>query len=237
MLRKGTAYKPSLFFQGIKFNKWGEIMKSYSFQLIDVSLRKVAAVLLVAGIFAFSGPVIGQEEDAGNEQETSKAKQAATDSSTDKSAAGLPAMMSVEYIAQFCEAWNADELMTKGLADSEWVDNDGDKGFKIIQLYRRDCQDSPHVEMQFERQDNKAICVYAGKVENPVLDRGSDYEMYADTRRWIEIGNGDYGPLKAMMFGRLKFKGPKIEAMGNMGPFKNFLLLFGRFPSNTTVCP
>jgi putative sterol carrier protein len=145
--------------------------------------------------------------------------------------------MSVEYIGQFCDAWNADELMTKGLADSEWVDNDGDKGFKIIQLYRLDCPDSPHVEMQFERQDDKAICVYAGKVENPDLDRSADYEMFAETKRWLEIGNGDYGPMKAMMFGRLKFKGPKIEAMGNMGPFKNFLLLFGHFPSDPTVCP
>jgi putative sterol carrier protein len=146
-------------------------------------------------------------------------------------------MMSVAYIEQFCDAWNDDELMTKGLADSEWVDNDGDKGFKIIQLYRLDCPDSPHVEMQFERQDGKALCVYAGKVENPDLDRSADYEMFANTKRWIEIGNGDYGPMKAMMFGRLKFKGPKIEAMGNMGPFKNFLLLFGHFPSDTTVCP
>ncbi len=216
-------------------------MKSHSFQLLDVSLKKVAAVLIVSGIGAFSGPVFGQEKAADPQQDTKQgteqAEQAATESTTDKPSAELPAMMSVEYIKQFCDAWNADELMTKGLADSEWVDNDGDKGFKIIQLYRKDCPDSPHVEMQFERQDNKAMCVYAGKVENPDLDRSADYEMFADTDRWIEIGNGDYGPMKAMMFGRLKFKGPKIEAMGNMGPFKNFLLLFGHFPSDPTICP
>ena len=176
-------------------------------------------------------------------EETSVDADATAETSTDtdatavQPAAKLPALMSIEYIKQFCDAWNADELMTKGLADSEWIDNDGDKGFKIIQLYRNDCPDSPHVEMQFERQNNKAMCVYAGKVENPELDRSADYEMYADTNRWIEIGNGDYGPMKAMMFGRLKFKGPKIEAMGNMGPFKNFLLLFGHFPSDPTVCP
>lgn len=220
-------------------------MKSYSFQLIDVSLKKIAAVLMVSGIFAFSGTVFGQTKVAEKKQDQKKTEQAAAEATAgpsagsvaDRPAGDLPAMMSVDYIKQFCDAWNADELMTKGLADSEWIDNDGDKGFKIIQLYRRDCPDSPHVEMQFERQDNKAICVYAGKVENPDLDRSADYEMFADTRRWIEIGNGDYGPLKAMMFGRLKFKGPKIEAMGNMGPFKNFLLLFGHFPSDPTVCP
>lgn len=206
---------------------------------------KALAVLTISSMFAFSAAAFAQETSAvknkDEKQSVPAAPEVAADTSADvaaeKSAGNLPPMMSVEYIKQFCAAWNADELMTKGLADSEWVDNDGDKGFKIIQLYRKDCPDSPHVEMQFERQDNKAMCVYAGKVENPELDRRADYEMFADTRRWIEIGNGDYGPMKAMMLGRLKFKGPKIEAMGNMGPFKNFLLLFGYFPSDTSVCP
>ena len=220
-------------------------MKKYCFVLNSFSLKKILTVFAVSSMFAFSGTVFGQEADAEMKTDQNQTEQAvpeaAADTSTDtpvvKPDGDYPPMMSIEYIKQFCAAWNADELMTKGLADSEWVDNDGDKGFKIIQLYRNDCPDSPHVEMQFERQDDKAMCVYAGKVENPELDRRADYEMYADTNRWIEIGNGDYGPMKAMMFGRLKFKGPKIEAMGNMGPFKNFLLLFGYFPSDPTVCP
>jgi len=211
------------------------------------SLRLLATLLAASGMLVLSATAYAQQDEnikaapVQAEQPAGEAAEKATETSSDtmaaKPAGDLPAMMSVEYIKQFCAAWNADELMTKGLADSEWVDNDGDKGFKIIQLYRNDCPDSPHVEMQFERQDNKAMCVYAGKVENPELDRSADYEMFADTKRWIEIGNGDYGPMKAMMFGRLKFKGPKIEAMGNMGPFKNFLLLFGKFPSDPTICP
>jgi hypothetical protein len=28
-----------------------------------------------------------------------------------------------------------------------------------------------------------------------------------------------------------------MEAMGNMGPFANFLLLVGKVPSETTACP
>lgn len=211
------------------------------------SLRVLATLLAATGMLAVSAAAYGQQDESMKaepvqaEKPAGEAAEKATEVSSEtmaaKPAGDLPAMMSVDYIKQFCDAWNADDLMTKGLADSEWVDNDGDKGFKIIQLYRNDCPDSPHVEMQFERQDNKAMCVYAGKVENPELDRSADYEMYADTSRWIEIGNGDYGPMKAMMFGRLKFKGPKIEAMGNMGPFKNFLLLFGKFPSDPTICP
>ncbi len=215
-------------------------MKAFSLLLGKYSLRTAVSVLAMSGMFIFSGTVYGQQGETEKKQDMSKAEaeaKALADTAAAQPAGGLHPLMSVAYIGQFCDAWNADELMTKGLADSEWVDNDGDKGFKIIQLYRKDCPDSPHVEMQFERQDNKAMCVYAGKVENPDLDRSADYEMFADTKRWIEIGNGDYGPMKAMMFGRLKFKGPKIEAMGNMGPFKNFLLLFGHFPSDPTVCP
>ena len=221
----------------------GEIMKIPSFIKPFGSLQVLATLLAVTGMFAISATAYGQQDENKKaeqmqiEKPAGEAAEKSSDTMAAKPAGELPAMMSIEYIKQFCDAWNADELMTKGLADSEWVDNDGDKGFKIIQLYRNDCPDSPHVEMQFERQDNKAMCVYAGKVENPELDRSADYEMYADTKRWIEIGNGDYGPMKAMMFGRLKFKGPKIEAMGNMGPFKNFLLLFGKFPSDPTICP
>ena len=178
------------------------------------------AAILATGCLLLSATASGQSDD------TKKAS----------SSAGDVVYMSVPYIKKFCDSWNEDELLTVGLADSEWVDNDGDKGFKIIQLYRRDCPDSDPVEMQFERQGDKAMCVYAGKVENPDLDRSADYEMFADTKRWIEMGNGEYGPMKGMMFGRLKFKGPKMEAMGNMGPFKNFLLMFGA-PGDTSKCP
>jgi hypothetical protein len=40
-----------------------------------------------------------------------------------------------------------------------------------------------------------------------------------------------------MMFGRLGFDGPMGEAMGNMGPFANFLLLVGKVPADTSACP
>lgn len=185
------------------------------------SLARRASAFLAAGCLLVSGAALGQSDES---------KPAASVASSDT------IYMSVEYIKKFCNAWNEDELLTVGLANSEWIDNDGDKGFKIIQLYRRDCPDSEPVEMQFERQDDKAMCVYAGKIENPELDRSADYEMFADTQRWVEMGAGEYGPMKGMMFGRLKFKGPKMEAMGNMGPFKNFLLMFGA-PGDTSKCP
>ncbi|HRE15331.1 MAG TPA: SCP2 sterol-binding domain-containing protein, partial [Usitatibacteraceae bacterium] len=69
------------------------------------------------------------------------------------------------------------------------------------------------------------------------LDGDADYLMTADTRRWLEMGRGEYGPMRAMMFGRLAFEGPMGEAMGNMGPFEGFLKLVGSVAGDTGSCP
>jgi len=50
------------------------------------------------------------------------------------------------------------------------------------------------------------------------------------------MGAGEYGPMTAMMFFRLKFAGPYGEAMGVMGPFEAFLRLPGKIPGNQ-ACP
>jgi putative sterol carrier protein len=41
----------------------------------------------------------------------------------------------------------------------------------------------------------------------------------------------------AMMTGKLKFEGPKMEAMGVMGPFDSFLILTGKVPGDKASCP
>jgi len=199
-----------------------------------------AALLMACAGLVVNAPAAGQ---AGESAEPAKPameqgeKTEATEATTSSSSAGKPVLMSEAWVKAACDKWNEDELLTDGLAASEWVDNDGDKGYKVMHLSRKDCESSAAVEMQFERKDNKAICVYGGKVQNPDLDPGADYYLFADTPRWIEMGNDEYGPMAGMMFGRLKFKGPKMEAMGNMGPFKNFLLLVGKIPSDTATCP
>lgn len=151
-------------------------------------------------------------------------------------AAAAPALMSADWAKQACEAWNADPVLTGELAESGWIDNDGGQGFKVLRLYRQDCQSSDPVELRIGKRDGKAMCVYGGKFETTDLNLKKDYIMYADTNRWQEMGRGDYGPMRAMMFGRLKFQGPKMEAMGNMGPFSNFLRLAGAVPSDP-ACP
>lgn len=150
-------------------------------------------------------------------------------------AQAAPVLMSAEWAAQACQAWNQDPVLTKKLAE-KWIKNDDGRGYKVMQLYRRDCADSPKVELRVSEKDSKVMCVYGGKAKD-TLNKSVDYLMWADTDRWEEMGAGQYGPMRAMFFRRLRFKGPKWEAMKNMGPFGNFLLLTGKVPSDASSCP
>lgn len=151
--------------------------------------------------------------------------------------AETPVFMSAEWAKQACNAWNQDSVLTDELKKSEWVDNHGGKGYKVMQIYREECANSPRVEMHISDQDGKAMCVYGGPVKTSDLSKKHDYLMWAEDDHWSRMGIGKDGPMKAMMFGRLNFKGPKMEAMGNMGPFKNFLLLTGKVDSDRSKCP
>jgi len=151
-------------------------------------------------------------------------------------AQAAPALMSDSWAAQACQQWNQTPALLEGLA-ADWIRNDGGKGFKVIHLYRTECGEATKVELRIALEDGKAQCRYGGKVETTRLDGGVDYVMHAATARWGEMGRGEYGPMRAMLFGRLEFIGPKLEAMGVMGPFESFLLLVGKVPGDTAACP
>lgn len=145
--------------------------------------------------------------------------------------------MSEPWAKTMCEAWNADPTLTSKLVESDWIKNDGGRGYKAMQIYRADCPKSARIEMQVALRDDKALCTYGGMTKTAMLNGSADYLMWAETPRWREMGAGDYGPMRAMMFGRLNFEGPKMEAMGNMGPFASFLLLVGKVPGDWAACP
>lgn len=151
-------------------------------------------------------------------------------------AAAAPALMSEEWAKAACTAWNADATLTKDLHETGWAANDKKRGYKALQVARKDCKASPKVELRIAAKDGKAMCV-SGAKSAAALDLDVDYAMVADTKRWVEMGKGDYGPMRAMMFGRLSFDGPMGEAMGNMGPFESFLLLVGKVPGDIAGCP
>ncbi|TXF12100.1 SCP2 sterol-binding domain-containing protein [Pelomicrobium methylotrophicum] len=147
-----------------------------------------------------------------------------------------PVLMSTEWARALCAAWNADPVLTRQLVESGWVKNHAGRGYKVMQLYRQDCPDSPRIELRVSEQDGSARCVYGGAAESK-LDSSADYLMWAETKRWQEMGRGEYGPMRAMFFNRLQFEGPRFEAMGNMGPFESFLLLVGKVPGDAASCP
>ncbi len=149
-----------------------------------------------------------------------------------------PVLMSGDWAKAACEAWNADAVLPVKLQESGWIANDKKRGYKLLRIARKDCASSPQVELRIAAKDGRAQCVFGGAAAPDVqLDDDVDYLMTAKTPRWIEMGKGQYGPMKAMMFGRLSFDGPMGEAMGNMGPFESFLLLVGKVPSDAASCP
>jgi putative sterol carrier protein len=169
-----------------------------------------------------------------------------------------PVFMSVDWAKSAVDVWNDDPQLTVELFKSGWVTNTKDgrgflfksgwvtntkdgRGFKTMEIYRDDCPESKHVQLRIEPKDDKAVAVYGGEV----FDETPDYIMWAKTGRWIEMGKGKYGPmkamtfrrLKAMTFRRLKFKGPMWEAMKNMGAFSAFFQLIGKIDADSETCP
>ncbi len=144
-------------------------------------------------------------------------------------------LMSADWATQACQSWNSNPVLTDELAE-KWIKNDKGRGYKIMHMYRTDCGEGGKVEMTISYKNGKAMCTYAGKVQHTELDLAVDYLMHAETKRWKEMGAGEYGPMRAMTFGRLKFEGPKVEAMRVMGPFEQFLLIPGKVPGDDS-CP
>ena len=153
-------------------------------------------------------------------------------------ATAAPVFMSADWAREACTAWNADAKLGKNLFDSGWAANTKSRGYKLLRVARRDCPSTgPKAEMRIEPKDGRAICAQGVIAGSAPLDTDADYFMTADTARWLEMGRGEYGPMKAMMLGRLSFDGPMGEAMGNMGPFEGFLQLVGNVPGDTGSCP
>jgi putative sterol carrier protein len=143
--------------------------------------------------------------------------------------------MSNAWAKQACDAWNKSSTLTNELAD--WAKNDDGRGFKTIQMYRDKCGLGSKVELKISDKDGKAICTYGGAVTNSNPDYGVDYLMHATDENWTCMGAGKCKAAGSMMTGKLKFSGPKMEAMGVMGPFNAFLALTGSVGGDMNTCP
>jgi putative sterol carrier protein len=154
-----------------------------------------------------------------------------------QAAGAAPVMMSADWARDACAAWNADPVLTAKLFESGWAANNKSRGQKVLRIARSDCKEAPMAELRIAPKDGRAQCVAGEAAQATALDYDVDYLMKAETPRWLEMGRGEYGPMRAMMFGRLSFDGPMGEAMGNMGPFGSFLMLVGKVPADSSTCP
>ncbi|MCS7307902.1 MAG: SCP2 sterol-binding domain-containing protein [Aquificaceae bacterium] len=147
-------------------------------------------------------------------------------------AVSAPVFMDGEYAKALCETWNKTPQLSEQLGKSEsWVAVPERKLF----IYREDCGDGKQIQLTIKNEGGKAQCVYGGPARDK---RGKDdFLMYAETKRWLEMGKKEYGPMKAMMLNRLKFEGPKGVAMKNMGPFEAFLDIVDNPPHDAGKCP
>ena len=148
--------------------------------------------------------------------------------STTAVAAKAPSFMSPAWAQELCAAWNNNPTLTEKLAGS-WVKNNGGKGYKIMEISDSSMKTVSPVQLEIALQGGKAECLYGGPIKVTRLDYDYDYKMWATTHNWHHMSS----PLTAMMFGRLNFKGPKMEAMENMRPFGAFLKLVKEVPATT----
>ncbi|MEN3028104.1 MAG: SCP2 sterol-binding domain-containing protein [Aquificaceae bacterium] len=147
-------------------------------------------------------------------------------------AISTPVFMDGEYAKALCEAWNKTPQLSEQLGKSEsWIAVPERKLF----LYREDCGDTKQIQLTIKNEGGRAQCVYGGPARDK---RGKDdFLMYAETKRWLEMGRKEYGPMRAMMLNRLKFEGPKGVAMKNMGPFEAFLDMVDNPSHDAGKCP
>ena len=145
--------------------------------------------------------------------------------------------MDADWAAKVCDGWNATPELTNELG-GDWIANDGGRGYKMILMHRDECGDSSKVQINIANKDGKAMCVYGGAPDGKKMDPAMDYHMHATDEDWTCMGKGSFGcgAMGAMATGKLKFNGPKMEAMGVMGPFNSFLTLTGTIPGEKGAC-
>ncbi len=145
--------------------------------------------------------------------------------------------MDSEWAEKACEAWNGNETLTTELGE-KWIKNNADRGYKVVRMYRTECGEEAQIQLTLIEKDGKAMCSYGGTPDDKEFNKKQDYLTHASDKHWTCIGAGKFGcgAMGAMMSGKLKFTGPKMEAMSVMKPFGAFLKLTGELGGEKASC-
>ncbi len=151
--------------------------------------------------------------------------------------------MDADWAKQACDAWNESETLTSKLMQTSsddtsysWIKNDAGRGYKLIQIYRSNCGKESRIQLNIGEVDGKAMCTYGGVPDGKEMKKSVDYLMHASDKNWTCMGSGKCGVMGSMMTRKLKFKGPKMEAMQVMSPFGSFLRLTGTIAGEKNEC-
>ncbi|CAA6828420.1 MAG: Putative sterol carrier protein [uncultured Thiotrichaceae bacterium] len=155
--------------------------------------------------------------------------------------------MDAAWAKKVCDAWNKSPILTTELLQTEnedgqgysWINNNANRGYKLVQIYRTHCGPASKIQLRIEEKNGIAQCVEAGKPDKKVMNFKVDYLMHATDDNWACMGRGSFGcgAMGAMMSSKLKFQGPKLEAMKVMDPFETFLKIAGTVPGDVASCP
>lgn len=153
--------------------------------------------------------------------------------------ASAATFMDAEWAKGMCDVWNNTPELVNELGGEDWSANNADRGYKIIRVYREKCGPDGAVQLTISDQDGKAMCTHGGTPTDEELNTDVDYLMHATDEHWQCMGEGSFGcgAMGAMMSGKLQFSGPKMEAMGVMGPFNAFLKSVDEVPGDMSACP
>ena len=112
------------------------------------------------------------------------------------------------------------------LVSSGWVENDGGKNFKIVQIFVNHSFQS--IELHIDKSGKIITWINSARSVDSSIDTDVDYQFFADIEDWHMIAKGENDFMYYLTVGGLTFKGPMMEAMSKMQAIDTLLLIIAK---------
>ena len=112
------------------------------------------------------------------------------------------------------------------LISSGWVENDGGKGFKIVQIFVNHSFQS--IELYIDKSGKIVTWIDSARTADSSMNADVDYQFFADIEDWHMISKGENDFMYHLTVGGLSFKGPMMEAMSKMQAIDQLLLIIAK---------
>ena len=112
------------------------------------------------------------------------------------------------------------------LVDSDWVENDGGKNFKIVQAFVNNSFIS--IELHIDKSGKIVTWIDQARTTDSTINPDVDYQLFADFEDWQVIAKGENDFMHHLTVGGLTFKGPMMEAMSKIQVIDQLLLIIAK---------